>query len=325
VTRPATFHTFIGQRATVALLKRELKGAQTRGEPFPHALFIGPSGVGKTHLARALAAAYGTGVQEAMGCDSRQTLARKLGCLKAGEFLHVDECHRLGHLEQELLCFAVDQLKVPDLAAEGDKDVAATARAPLPPWTLVLSTDQPGKLLNALHKRVVMQFPLGDYSTEEMKEVVEALAEIEKLLLTPQAARTIAAASMGLPRRAWQLLRQLRFYFPDSETRKLVNLEIMGFLEAFGIDKTGLGPMEGRYLQELGRFHRASLDSMALLLGVDADFVKMRVEPQLVKQHLVTIFPSGRCLTEEGRKRLRDLPTREGTQATTEEGGNDEG
>jgi Holliday junction resolvasome RuvABC ATP-dependent DNA helicase subunit len=67
VSRPAAkFRDFIGHKATVDLLRRQLAGAQTRKKSFPHALFLGPSGVGKTRLARALAAEYGTNVIEAM-------------------------------------------------------------------------------------------------------------------------------------------------------------------------------------------------------------------------------------------------------------------
>lgn len=56
--RPARrFRDFIGQAKIVALLRRELGGSMARGEPMPHALFTGTSGVGKTQLARALARA----------------------------------------------------------------------------------------------------------------------------------------------------------------------------------------------------------------------------------------------------------------------------
>ena len=67
-----SFRNFIGQRKVVELLLRQLRGAIARGEPFPTACFAGPSGVGKTLLAKTLAgegpspgSASGFGIQAA--------------------------------------------------------------------------------------------------------------------------------------------------------------------------------------------------------------------------------------------------------------------
>ncbi|NQT38773.1 MAG: AAA family ATPase [Planctomycetes bacterium] len=54
------FHGFVGQERIVSRLRRQLDGAMTRNEPFPPSLFAGPSGIGKTLLATALASSYGT-------------------------------------------------------------------------------------------------------------------------------------------------------------------------------------------------------------------------------------------------------------------------
>src|SRR5262249_20812118 len=150
-----------------------------------------------------------------------QKLAQKLAELRTGDFLLIDECHRLGPYEQELLCEAIDQKSIPDLGQAGDQQTPAEGRVSLQPWTLVLATDQPWRLLDALLKRIVIQVFLGFYSPRELREIVAALAAREKLLLSPQATGLIAKMSRGLPRRAEHLLRELRLYFKDSETRQL--------------------------------------------------------------------------------------------------------
>ena len=50
------------------------------------------------------------------------------------------------------------------------------SRVSLPPWTLVLATDQPDRLLNALLKRIHIQVALSLYPVNELREIVEALA-----------------------------------------------------------------------------------------------------------------------------------------------------
>jgi Holliday junction DNA helicase RuvB len=266
-------------------------------------MFLGASGVGKTLLARALAAEYGTGVVAAMGYDDRPQLAQKLASLRLNDFLLIDECHRLGPLEQELICEAIDAGSVPNLAPKpegGGPDGAA--RVALQPWTLVLATDQPGRLVDALLKRVTVRVSLDFYPLAELKEVVAALAEKESLLLTPQAARLVAEVSGGLPRRARQLLLNLRLFYPDSEHYQIGQDKVRAFLEAQGIDESGLEPLERRYLLRLAEAGTASLETLALLLGTDAAYLKRQVEAQLVKRGLVQIRLAGRRLTPAGRQ-----------------------
>jgi Holliday junction DNA helicase RuvB len=314
MARPAPrFRGFVGHRPVVDLLKRQLAGALARNEPFPHTLLVGASGLGKTHLARALAVEFGTRLSAAMGYHTRRQLAGKLGSLKMADFLLVDECQRLGAPEQELLCEAIDELSIPDLSKPGDKGEVADERVSLPPWTLLLATDRPGTLSNALHRRVVLQVELGLYSNPEMKEIVETLAEDEGLLLSPQAARLIAGVSAGLPRRARHYLSNLRLFFPDAERRQLGVPEVREFLRAFGVDDAGLDRSERCYLHALIDLGSASLESLALHVGLDQPFVKSRIEAHLVRLGLVRIRPSGRELTDRGREWCRHQASDNGT------------
>src|SRR5262249_29437483 len=192
-------------------------GARARGEPFPHALFMGPSGAGKTLLARALATEFDTTVINAMGYDTREKLAQKLSELRACDFLFIDESHRLGPYEQELICEAITEQSIPNLHRTGGQNTPEEKRGIVQPWRLILATDQPSRLLDALLKRVVIRETLGEYPLRELREIVATLATRTRLLLSPQAATKIATASGGLPRRAEHLLGELRLYFQDSE------------------------------------------------------------------------------------------------------------
>jgi Holliday junction DNA helicase RuvB len=306
--RPAPrFRDFIGHEEIVAYLLRQLAGAQARNEPFPPALFIGPSGVGKTLLARALAAEYGTRLVEAMGYEDRGSLTEKLLGLNTGDFLQVDEAHRLRPLEQELFYQAIDSGSVPNSNRKGaGLDGDGGERLNIKPWTLVLATDRPGSLLDALRKRMVIEIALTFYPVAELKEIVEAAATVLDLLISPQAAKRIAEIADGLPRRAVQLLQNVRFFFPDAEKRQIGQKELREFLAAAGYDEGGLASCERRYLALVLTSGGASLESLALGIGIDAEFVRRQIEPVLVRRKLVRITPAGRQLTDQGRKLARE-------------------
>lgn len=301
--RPAPrFRNYVGHKETVDFLRRQLAGALARKEPFPHSLFLGPSGVGKTRLSTALATEYGTTLVQAMGNDERPSLSRKLAGLATGDLLLIDECHRLRPLEQELLCEAIDLNSIPsgdrnraDLAEEGK-------RIPLQPWTLILATDQPGVLLDALRKRMVIEVSLEYYPIDELKVITESMAAELNLLLTPQAAKLVAEIAGGLPRKAKQLLQNLRYYHPASECNQLGQKHVREFLTALGVDKNGLSGIERRYMQFVLEMGSASAESIALALGTDTEFVRRQVEPNLVRRRLVKITSSGRKVTALGEK-----------------------
>lgn len=264
----------------------------------------GPSGVGKTALARALAEEYGAGLIKVVGYCGHAELTRKLTELKQAEFLFVDECHRLGPAEQELLMETIENRNVPGLAK-----AAGAQRVAIPTWTLVLATDQPGKLLDALYKRIVITVELDLYTTTELKEIVEVAAARIGLQLSPQAARVIAEASHGLPRRAEHHLMKLRLHFPAAD-RPLGRAEVSEYLRSFELDESGLGRLGRRYLVTLREMGSASLESLARILGTDTDYVKKQVECVLLRRGLIGIDSSGRKLTTKGREWVaRDDPS----------------
>jgi Holliday junction DNA helicase RuvB len=294
------FRDFIGKKPVVDHLRCLLKGAMSRKKPFPHTLIIGPSGVGKTRLARSLAAEFGTCLVRAMGHDSCEKLHRKLCLLETHDFLFVDECHRLGGLEQEFLYEAIDSQSIPNLAIRDDQKTAEDDRSKLNPFTLVVATDQPGRLLNALSQRMKRVW-LDRYEVSELKEIVETVAKDIGLLLSPHAARMLAQVSAGLPRKAKHYLQDLQLSLADSESRELRLQDVRRFLDRSGVDRLGLGDLEHRYLKELSQRGTLSLASLSLLVGTDSAFVKHQIEPILVRHGLVEILPAGRRLTDKGK------------------------
>ena len=87
--------------------------------------------------------------------------------------------------------------------------------------------------------------------------------------------------SGGLPRRAKHLLQSLQLHCVGSEDHQIGTSELREFLKDFGIDGDGFDAQDRRYLSFLQEVGSASLDSLAMHLGVDADFVHGHIEPPM--------------------------------------------
>jgi Holliday junction DNA helicase RuvB len=303
--RVSAFHDFVGQKELVDQLRRQAAGAQALKQSFPHTLILGSSGLGKTRLARATAAEYGTEVIETMGDLSKAELVNRLVALNENDFLFIDEAHALKNPMQELLYGAIDHCQVPRVpgtkAANGSLQDLETP-VEIRPFTLILATDQPSRILNALQKRMALKVPINYYAVEELKEIVERVAKRMDLHLTAQAAHLLAKVSAGVPRRVEHHLQNLQRHHSDARQEQIGVPQVREFLAAFDIDDKGLGAQERAYLNFLRNVEAASLESLAIRLGVDSEYVRRQIEPLLLREHLVAIGSSGRRLTQAGEE-----------------------
>ena len=310
--RPATFHDFIGQKEAIDCLRRLGEGAQTRSEPFPHCLLRGLSGLGKTLLARVLATVFGASFLEARGQLSRQELALKFAKIQLHDFVFVDEAHLLKAAAQDLVMELIDDLSImapkPKEGKAGTTDNSAE-RIQIPPCTVILATDHPGALCNALRRRMADEVALRLYRPDELKEIAEHVAKTTNLLVSPQAARQLAELAHGLPATVKRYLDRIRLFFPNSETEQVGIPQLKAFLNSSGIDDNGLGREDRRYLRHLYSAGSAGKESLALFLGTDVAFVRQEIEPVLLRQGLIKIGKRGRRLTAFGEETVSAMTT----------------
>jgi Holliday junction resolvasome RuvABC ATP-dependent DNA helicase subunit len=295
-----SFHGFYGQRKWVRFLTSQLQGAQAHGEPFPHTLLIGPSGMGKTRLAHALAEEAGTALHLVHGRAKPADLVGQLVRVKHADFFFLDEAHRLGRESQTLMFKVIDHLRAPDLldpAAEAQREDGRLVIAPL---TVVLATDQPGELDGALLGRMDHTVHLTDYARVELMEIAADSATGLGLLVSRQGLGVLADASQGQPRKALQLLKGLRRQHAGDRQREITKQDALKYLRAADIGRLGITPEQRLYLGHLHRLGSASLATLAALVGADEDYVARRLEPGLVKLDFIRKGTCGRTLTPAG-------------------------
>jgi Holliday junction resolvasome RuvABC ATP-dependent DNA helicase subunit len=303
--RPNDFHGFYGQRPKVRFLKKQLQGAQALGQPMPHLLITGPTGGGKTRLANALAQEAGAQRWTVHGKASPSHLCGTLVQMSKGDFLFCDEAHSLGRESQQALYEVIDHGRMKDLLddktiGQRDKDGWLI----IAPITIILATDQPSKLLQALRKRMEHTIPLPDYPVAELVAIGEAKAKELDVLVSPQGMHTLAEAAQGRPRRVEQNLKGMKRHF-HNQKRQLTTKDVREYFRAAEIDAQGLDAQQQLYMQKLANLGRASLNTMAALLNTDAEEVEANVEAGLVKLGFVCKLRVGRQLTPAGEKWLR--------------------
>jgi Holliday junction DNA helicase RuvB len=296
--KPPTFNDFVGQSRVIRYVGKLLRGAKELGEPCPSLLLIGRSGAGKTALAWAVAAEYGSRLhpvfagEDLRPVDLRNTLAEA----RHGDFVFVDEAHALKRECQELLFLALDEFKIPALRG-GRLDRGHTES--VASLTLILATNEPGRLRPALRGRLEKVVFAG-YSRPELVEIARRAAAKVGVEVTPQAARRLAEAAQGSPRRILQRLENLRKISPN--TTRFARQHATRLLRLEGVDSNGRTPVQRQLLRALAASPNGTcpLRGLVTRLRCDASYIQDEVEVYLVDRGWIEISAKGRRLTAAG-------------------------
>ena len=298
--RPSRLDEFVGQSAIKDALEIAITAARNRGEPLDHALFHGPPGLGKTTLARIMAAEMGVSLRTTSGpaLGRAGDLAAILNALQPHDVLFIDEVHRLPRGVEEVLYPAMEDFALDIMMGKGPG--ARPLRLTLKPFTLIAATTRYALLSSPLRDRFGVVHRLDFYTAEQLAGLVRRNAAKLDIEITADGAETLAQRSRGTPRIANRLLRRVRDYAQVRADGVITTPVCDAALSQLQIDELGLDDRDRELLRAI--VHRfgggpVGLDTLAASIAEETDTVMDVYEPFLLQLGFLERTPRGRIAT----------------------------
>jgi holliday junction DNA helicase RuvB len=309
--RPKRLRDFVGQESVKAQLQIFIEAARARGEALDHVLLAGPPGLGKTTLARIIAAELGVEFTATAGptLERKGDVASYLTSLEPRSVFFVDEVHRLPPALEETFYPAMEDRRLPITVGQGAGARVVTLE--LPDFTLIGATTRTGLLTTPLRERFGVTHRLELYTPGELGRVVRRSAGILGVEVDDAGAEAIASRSRGTPRVANRLLRRVRDY---AEVRGTGRIDVAAAAEALAlleVDALGLDRLDRDILRTIcDRFGGGpvGLSTLAVAVGEESDTIEDVYEPYLLQRGLLMRTPRGRVATRAAFEHLGRSP-----------------
>lgn len=302
-----SFDEFVGNSHAVAKLKLLSADAAISCGKLPHMGFFGPSGYGKTTLARITANyvkrrfVYINSVAVKKSIIFRAIIKDPENTMH-GAVVLLDECHRLpGPIQDNMLSL----LEEPSLLVTSYED--EIIRDELQDHiSFIFATTHAGYLRDAILSRLEM-IELHAYSLIE-KQLIAArhlkrTYRINSSLIEIGAIKDIGRRSRSgrdVIKNCDNILR----YMKQNKEIKITTNMVNSVFDTLGIDKNGLTPRDKLLLKYLATVGQCGLETLEAFLNIPKRDVRDKIEPFLLRNRLLVRKSAGRIITQRGLQAL---------------------
>lgn len=305
---PRTWDEYVGQKKAKGQLKAAVASARFRNAQVDHILIAsGMPGVGKSALARLVAAEFGSGIVETQGSVTQEDAKAILSGMEDGDFWLIDEIHQLvvgGKSKAEWLL---------PLLQDGVL-LSASGEMKMPKVTIIGASTNAAELPEAILSRFMVKPVIEAYTDAEAAQIAGGMSlpifrSIGLLAPSQATLEAIAEAANNSPREVKGLLSLLRDAEISGEAERDGNgdSDITQTLEWAGRTRDGLDDLAQRFMAILLTTFggKSGKDNLANVLGEST--YPYLTEQILLQKGYLNIDKSGRWLTQAGVERTLEI------------------
>lgn len=301
------FEEFVGNRQAVEKLKLLSSNAKKNGGKLPHIGLFGPSGFGKTTLAKITSEYVGRRFVYINSVAIKKPIVFR-GLIKDpenlinGAVILLDECHRLTGSVQDNLLSVLEEPSIL-VTSYNDEIIRDELHDHI---SFIFATTHSGNMRDAMLSRLEI-VELHDYSVLEKQMIaVRHLRRVHRL--TPEQLSLNAIKDIGRRSRSGRDVVKncdniVRFLKMSSES--LITSEIVNkVFDILGVDVNGLTPRDVLLLKYLASVGQCGLETLEAFLNLPKRDIRDKIEPYLLRKRLIVRKSTGRTITQRGLKAL---------------------
>lgn len=301
---PTSLSQWIGQSEIVETLKVAIDAAFADMKACEHILMASKPGLGKTQLARIVAAEMGVPLKMTLGqsLTNPAKLHAFLFDVNCRDVVLIDEADELQTDIQSCLLTLLQDGEI-FISRSGS---SRPMRVVIPPVTVILATNNEFRLIPAVRDRMRIVCRIQEYSNDEILAILKQRIAALNWPCEDEVLAQVAQRGRGVPRIALRLLQACRRVCRAEEASSITMAYFVRASALEGLDHLGLNKLERQYLQILHDAQKpVRLHYLATRLGMPPRSCSVVIEDFLLMQGLILTSDQGREITPQGIAHLK--------------------